>query len=451
MTTIVLDGVRVFFGENGDPSSLRSASAEIVLPPNSSGTFSYTVTGSDEGVPLIELDEDALEIRLDGATLAALGDIYDVQPLIARVQWSGGTTTILGVNIAPLNGGNDSELYFVLDGPVPDVENIDDWNTFDASITGLSLPTGSLAAGQDIAWTTFVTSSTEEEDEFFGTSGDDSFDGGAGDDYFYTSQGDDTYSGGNGFDQVTYGSSPGGVVVDLEAGTATDGWGDTDTLNSIEMVRGSAYADEITGDRKGNHIRGLAGNDTLEGGRGNDLVRYDRDAQYGGEAGVTINLKKGFAIDGFGDRDTLKGFERASGTESKDTFLGGGKGEGFYGLGGNDVIKSGGGNDTIDAGAGSDKLEGGGGNDVLTGGGGADRFIFKGNFGDDEITDFSTAGRKEKIDLRQINEISSFNDLINNHAAENQDGDVVISDDDGNTITLIDVSLGDLSANDFLF
>ena len=119
MTTIVLAGVRVFFDENGDPSSLSSASAEIVLPPNTSGTFSYTITGYDEGVPLIELDEDALEIRLDGQTLSALEGSYDVQPLIARVQWSGGTTTILGVNIAPQNGGNDSEMYFVLDGPAP--------------------------------------------------------------------------------------------------------------------------------------------------------------------------------------------------------------------------------------------------------------------------------------------------------------------------------------------
>ncbi|MAW08315.1 MAG: hypothetical protein CME61_08550 [Halobacteriovoraceae bacterium] len=451
MTTIVLAGVRVFFDDDGDPSSLSSASAEIVLPPNTSGTFSYTITGYDAGAPLIELDEDALEIRLDGQTLSALEGSYEVQPLIARVQWSGGTTTILGVNIAPQNGGNDSEMYFVLDGPAPDVDNVDDWNDFDASLTGIGAPTGSLAAGQDIPWSTFVDDSIYEEDEFYGTAGDDDFAGGGGDDYFVSSEGDDTYSGGSGFDQVAFVRDPGGVTVDLQAGTATDGWGDTDTLNSIEMVRGSAYADDITGDRGDNHIRGLAGNDTLDGGRGNDLVRYDRDERYGGEDGVTINLKKGFAIDGFGDRDELSGFERAAGTESKDKILGGRKGEDLYGLGGNDLIKGGGGNDEIEAGAGRDKLEGGGGNDVLSGQGGADRFIFKGNFGDDEITDFSTAGNKEKIDLRKISEISSFDDLINNHAEENADGDVVISDDDGNTITLIDVSLDDLSANDFLF
>ncbi len=451
MTTIVLAGVRVFFDDNGDPSSLSSASAEIVLPPNTSGTFSYTITGTDEGVPLIELDEDALEIRLDGQTLSALEGSYDVQPLIARVQWSGGTTTILGVNIAPQNGGNDSEMYFVLDGPAPDVDNVGDWNDFDDSITAIGAPTGSLAAGQDIPWSTFVDDSIYEEDEFYGTAGDDDFAGGGGDDYFVSSEGNDTYVGGSGFDQVAFVRDPGGVTVDLGARTATDGWGDTDRLYSIEMVRGSAYADDITGDRRDNHIRGLAGDDTLDGGRGDDLVRYDRDARYGGEDGVTINLKRGYAIDGFGDRDELSGFERAMGTDVRDRIYGSGRGEDLYGLGGNDVILAGGGRDNIEGGAGRDRLDGGSGNDTLSGGSGADRFVFNGNFGDDVISDFRTAGRNEKIDLRDISEITSFRDLRRHHAEDNANGDVVISDDDGNTITLIGVSLDDLSGNDFLF
>lgn len=450
MTTIVLEGVRLFFDENGDSSSLSSATAEIVLPPNTSGTFSYTITGYDEGVPQIELDEDALEIRLDGETLASLEDDNDVQAFIGQVTWSGGTTVILGVNIAPF-GGNDSDIYFVLDGPVPDVSNVSDWDDFDASITGIGAPTGSLAAGQDIVWTTFVDSSSTEEDEIYGTAGDDNLAGGNGDDYFYTSAGDDTFSGGRGFDQVTYGSSSSGVVVDLGAGTATDSWGDTDTLISIEMVRGSAYADELTGSRGSNHIRGLAGNDTLNGGRGTDTLRYDRDDRYGGSDGVTVNLQRGFAIDGFGDRDTIRNFERVYGTDYNDRLIGSRRGDGLSGLEGNDRLDGGGGADTMDGGIGRDRLNGGGGDDVLTGGGGADRFVFKGNFGDDVITDFSTGGRKEKIDLRAISEITSFRDLRNNHLSENDDGDAVITDNDGNTITLTDVSIGDLSGNDFLF
>jgi Ca2+-binding RTX toxin-like protein len=453
MTTIALQGVQLFFDENGDSSSLSSATVEIVLPPNTSGTFSYSIDGyDDDGVPWINVNDDAIEVRLNGQTLDSVEVSYNVDAFIAQVGWSSGTTTILGLNIAPIGGGNDSDIYLFLDGPVPQANNVADWNAFDDSITSIGAPTGSLAAGQDIPWGTFVNDSIFEDDEIVGTAGDDDLAGGIGDDYFYSSQGNDTYSGGQGdFDQVTYMNGPAGVVVDLQAGTATDGWGDTDTLRSIEMVRGSAYADDITGDRGANHMRGLEGNDTLDGGRGRDMVRYDRDARYGGEDGVTINLKKGFAIDGFGDRDQLSGFERAMGSDANDVILGARKSEDLYGLGGNDRIKGGGGNDNIDGGTGRDKLDGGGGNDVLTGGGGADRFIFRGNFGDDEITDFSTAGKREKIDLRKINEITSFTDLMNNHATENANGDVVIRDDDDNTITLTDISLADLSANDFLF
>ena len=38
------------------------------------------------------------------------------------------------------------------------------------------------------------------------------------------------------------------VLVDLDAGTATDNWGGTDTLIDIENVSGSVLADRLTGD-----------------------------------------------------------------------------------------------------------------------------------------------------------------------------------------------------------
>ena len=449
MTTFNVPGVRLYFDDEGESVYLASASARIITPSETS-TFSYTVTGFDDGVPQITLDGDFFEIHLDGSPTTTLEDFSELQPFIVEIDWSRGTSVVLGINIEPF-GQNDSELYFILDGPAPEVDDVDDWEDFDNSITAIRTPTGDFAPGVDIAWNSFIEQTNTEEDDFSGTDGDDLLVGGRGDDYFRTSEGDDTFSGGNGFDQVTYGNASSGVVVDLGARTATDDFGDTDTLRSIEMVRGSAYDDDLTGDRKANHIRGLAGDDTLDGGRGTDLVRYDRDARYGGEDGVTVNLKKGFAIDGFGDRDTLSRFERVMGSDSKDKFIGSRKGEEFQGLNGHDVIDGGGGDDEIYGGYGNDKITGGSGDDMLSGGSGADRFIFKGNFGDDEITDFSTGGRKEKIDLSSIREIKSFRDLKRNHVEENDDGDVVIHDNDGNSITLLDVSISDLSGNDFIF
>ncbi len=106
--------------------------------------------------------------------------------------------------------------------------------------------------------------------------------------------GDDTFDGaGGGADRADYSLDISGVFVDLGAGTATDGWGDTDTLLNIERVRGSDYNDEILGNGGNNRlegglgddqISGLGGNDTLIGGDGDDLFTFAD-----GEGNDTIN------------------------------------------------------------------------------------------------------------------------------------------------------------------
>lgn len=188
-------------------------------------------------------------------------------------------------------------------------------------------------------------------------------------------------------------------------------------------------------------VVGNEGDDVLSLGGGNDeflpgTSDVGNDTVSGGKGADTI-------VGGAGD-DSL------SGDSGSDRLIGSGGADSLLGGARNDVLRGGSGADMLHGGSGRDRLEGGGGNDVLRGQGGADRFIFKGNFGDDEITDFRTAGRREKIDLRKVDEISSFDDLTSNHMSEDSDGNAVISDDRGNTITLINVSIGDLSVNDFL-
>jgi len=80
----------------------------------------------------------------------------------------------------------------------------------------------------------------------------------------------------------------------------------------------------------------------------------------------------------------------------------------------------------------------------------ADIFEFEGAFGDDVITDFNVASALERIDLRGVNEIINFDDLITNHLSENADGDAVITVV-GNTITLQGVSTSVLQDADFIF
>jgi Ca2+-binding RTX toxin-like protein len=63
-----------------------------------------------------------------------------------------------------------------------------------------------------------------------------------------------------------YAKSPHGVVVNLAAGTASNGYGGTDTLTNIQPVIGSAY-DDILSDGPGG--------DTLTGGLGADTFVYN--------------------------------------------------------------------------------------------------------------------------------------------------------------------------------
>ncbi|UWQ57078.1 hypothetical protein K3722_11080 [Leisingera caerulea] len=452
MTTFTFSGARVDFVD-GEPSSVSNVEVQVVVP-DASSTFTYSISGrDDDGVAFIDMNDDVLQaisggVNLNNPDFSFLSD----ETILTQVTWSGGTSVILGVTFE--TGDNtDTEFYFVIDGAaLPQVSSPADWNDFDDTISGLSDPAGALAPGQVIAWSSLATTGSTEDDEFFGTAGRDTFNGGAGDDYFVSSDGRDTYNGGSGgFDQVAFTWDPSGVTAHLGNGTATDGWGKTDTLKSIEALRGSAHDDTLTGNGKANYFRGIEGDDTINGGKGQDEVRYDRDARYGGEDGVTVNLAKGFAIDGFGDRDTLKSIERARGSESADKLLGNGGDNRLMGLGGNDTLSGKGGDDLILGGAGRDKILGDGGNDDLFGEGGADRFIFKGTFGEDTVSDFETAGRKEKIDLSGVSNIKSFRDLKNNHLSENGDGDAVISDNNGNSITLDGVGIADLSGNDFIF
>ena len=109
-------------------------------------------------------------------------------------------------------------------------------------------------------------------DNLFGNDGDDRLIGGSDIDFLRGDKGDDFLDGGSGEDAARYETDPSGVVVFLSTtqGVATDGYGNTDTLISIEDVRGSAFDDIITGDEVSNTIRGNGGNDNLVGGGGDD-------------------------------------------------------------------------------------------------------------------------------------------------------------------------------------
>jgi len=91
-----------------------------------------------------------------------------------------------------------------------------------------------------------------------------------------------------------------------------------------------------------------------------------------------------------------------------------------------------------------------GGNDIMTGAGGSDTFVFSGmNFGNDVITDFRAQGRSHDTIQFSKSAFSSFAAVLADAAQVGTD--VVISHDAGNSVTLKDVSLSQLTKSDFHF
>ncbi|MCP4387885.1 MAG: calcium-binding protein [Gammaproteobacteria bacterium] len=143
------------------------------------------------------------------------------------------------------------------------------------------------------------------------------------------------------------------------------------------------------------------------------------------------------------------------GGDGNDTLDGGDGNDNLYGIpgddrrdggAGNDVLWGGSGSDTLNGGAGDDYLIGDAGDDTLRGGNGNDTFIFDPDFGNDTILDFETAG--DIIELNGLG-VSSFAELQGYF--EQNGRDLVIDFGDGNSITLRNVNQDGLTAADFKF
>ena len=145
---------------------------------------------------------------------------------------------------------------------------------------------------------------------------------------------------------------------------------------------------------------GGEGNDSLDGGSGNDVV-------LGGDG-----------------RDKIKG---GSGNDVID------------GGNGNDTINAGSGDDTIDGGSGVDRFFLGAGDDVASGGAGADTFIFRTEDASasdqDVITDFTLG--EDILDLTQLELGGTAEDWLASNASLTQEGSVEISIGQA-TLTLLD-------------
>ncbi len=144
-----------------------------------------------------------------------------------------------------------------------------------------------------------IASGTVFGDTIYGAGGDDVIDGGRGDDALSGDAGDDVLTGGDGDDSLSGGMGldrlDGGagvdtvlfdttehrVVVDLEAGTATQA-GLTEVIEGFENVTATDGNDVLIGDGAANRLIGGNGADRLEGRGGNDWLAAGAGGKSGG-------------------------------------------------------------------------------------------------------------------------------------------------------------------------
>lgn len=335
-----------------------------------------------------------------------LGFLFGEQRLFNRMDGGlGGDDIFVG------NGGTRLQ-YLNATGPV-----VADFST--GTVTGdSSVGTDHFDAG------IFEILGSKFDDTLLGSSNTPTL---AGYESFIGGDGADFIDGGDGIDRVFYAFDDNGVFVDLEAGFAIDGFGNTDTLISIEDVKGGNNDDTLLGTEDDNVFEPQQGIDLIDGRGGRDTVLYDDTF-----GGVTVDLEQGFAIDNTGSTDQLISIENASGSGFDDVLNGdelGNELSGFFG---------------------DDTLEGRGGDDTLTGGEGDDLIIIADGDGNDTITDFTAGSGTD--DVIDISDIAGFTNLAAVVDASSDNGqDTTIDLGGGQSLVLEGVLIDNLTDDDFVF
>ncbi len=282
------------------------------------GADTTNATCSGTGLSRIDANTDDLDdtVSVSGAISLTLF----AGPGDDTITGSGGNDALYGeAGIDTINGGDGGDL---IDGGAD----------------------GDVLRGQD------------GDDTMSGGAGDDQLEGDDGVDRLDGGPGADTLNGGNGSDWVAYTSSSGAVTVDISDpgldGGPDDGIGDQ--LSDLENIRGSAFADTLTGNNIPNEIDGGAGADAINGGTDQDIVTYA-----GRATAVVVDLNDpspdGGAEDGTGD--TLTSIEGARGGNGADTLTGDSGANTLDGQGGDDMLNGLAGADYLVGGTGFDTAD----------------------------------------------------------------------------------------------
>lgn len=290
-------------GQSGDDWLEGMEGADELVGGGGSDTASYERSSAGAMADLargVGTGGEALGDRFDGIENlhgSAFDDILGGDAGANALGGAGGNDVLRGrAGADRLDGGAGTDIASYTDAAGPVVIDL---------LTG----TGQWgdAAGDTLASIEIVNGSSFG-DTLSGSAAEETLSGFNGNDTLRGRGGADTLDGGLGRDLVSYYDAGSSIVVSLETGRGEDGDAAGDTLISIEMINGSAYADEITGRNwYANVLRGFGGNDILTGLRGADWLE-------GGSGGDRFVYKQ-IHDSGVGraSRDVIADFSRGGG------------------------------------------------------------------------------------------------------------------------------------------
>jgi VCBS repeat-containing protein len=327
--------------------------------------FTIDVTDMDEGPATLtitvqtpndfNLDESGFDVQFNGAAIQAGNSattftaINTENGADAKLvgDGTGFTYATDGQGRIHVTGGTIDTLHWLV-------------NSTDAAIVDFSgFPAGSAAA--------YISAVKATASEIGGAAIDALmaswsfvFTGNAGNDVYISGPNDDVIAGGGGIDRASYIDSDSAVTVDMAAGTVSGSGSNSDTIASVESIRGTSFDDtyvatgyagaSVIGSVPAtfNEFEGLAGNDTITGNNNTKLSYLTA------LAAVTVDIAAGNAASTLNDEadvgiDTFTGVNGIRGSDFDDTLLG----SNFSGV--IEIFEGGSGNDFIDGRGGFDR------------------------------------------------------------------------------------------------
>ncbi|MEZ8080451.1 hypothetical protein [Enterovibrio norvegicus] len=314
---------------------------------------------------------------------------------------------------------------------------------------------------------------SERDDKFYGSEWDDVFNGEDGNDYLSGGDGNDTLISGSGMDTLLGGNGNDKIIVNL-------------AVNGLDRIDGGEGMDTVD----------LSGSDlsydacyygsysyTVKDGKKTKTLSDAKHVFRDGEASLYVNLEDeeysltanhsssairwyssvdgkyyyGYDLTGqFVKEGTIAGVENLIATDGDDVVYDSMGDNTISGGKGNDLLVSSGGNDILVGGDGNDVLIANEGFNLLFGGAGSDTFAIGSSFlGSTLLMDFASqtasANSDELADKIEIasNFADSFDELLS--FAEEYRGSTTFAFNDEAALTLRDVEVADLNAQDFRF